>query len=154
MKIRKYENKDLTQIIQLFYDTVHTVNAKDYSSLQLDAWAVKEPDIAAWEKRLHGEFILVAEQNGQIVGFGTLTNTGVIDHLFTHKDHQEKGIAGSILQKLEEEAKRRCLGIVKTEASRTAKPFFEKQGYIVLYSQLKPCRGLTLQNFVMQKILT
>lgn len=35
--IRTFQKKDLDQVLQLFYETVHTVNAKDYNELQLQA---------------------------------------------------------------------------------------------------------------------
>ena len=38
MRIRRYEPDDLSQITALFYDTVHAVNAADYSPEQLDAF--------------------------------------------------------------------------------------------------------------------
>lgn len=31
MRLREYAPEDLKQILKLFYDTVHTVNAADYS---------------------------------------------------------------------------------------------------------------------------
>ncbi len=37
--IRKYRNEDCGQILKLFYDTVHTVNRRDYSEEQVNAWA-------------------------------------------------------------------------------------------------------------------
>lgn len=36
MVIRKYRSSDCKEIIELFYNTVHTVNAKDYPKEQLD----------------------------------------------------------------------------------------------------------------------
>lgn len=36
MVIRKYQPSDCKEIIELFYNTVHTVNAKDYPKEQLD----------------------------------------------------------------------------------------------------------------------
>ena len=36
--IRTFQKEDLDQVLQLFYETVHTVNAKDYNELQLQAW--------------------------------------------------------------------------------------------------------------------
>lgn len=40
MIIRKYVSTDCKQVADLFYETVHSVNAKDYTIEQLDAWAV------------------------------------------------------------------------------------------------------------------
>ena len=48
MTIRAYRSSDLDEILTLFYDTVHTVNAKDYTSAQLDAWADGRADREAW----------------------------------------------------------------------------------------------------------
>ena len=39
MQIRRYTPEDLPQIAELFYNTVHTVNARDYTREQLDVWA-------------------------------------------------------------------------------------------------------------------
>ena len=48
IKIREYTPSDLPEIAQLFYDTVHTVNAADYDDEQLDAWADGSVDVAEW----------------------------------------------------------------------------------------------------------
>ena len=39
MYLRKYQTTDCPQLTQLFFNTVHTVNSKDYTPEQLDAWA-------------------------------------------------------------------------------------------------------------------
>lgn len=36
MIVRKYQSLDCEEMAQLFYDTVHTINRKDYSKEQLD----------------------------------------------------------------------------------------------------------------------
>ena len=36
---------------RLFFHTVHTVNAADYSPEQLDAWAPLIPDAGDWQRR-------------------------------------------------------------------------------------------------------
>jgi len=38
MRIREFQSFDVNQIITLFYKTVHSVNAVDYSIEQLNAW--------------------------------------------------------------------------------------------------------------------
>ena len=73
MKIRRYEPDDLSQITALFYDTVHAVNAADYSPEQLDAWADGAPDRDRWNRSLLAHHSLVAvEGEGLIVGFGDI----------------------------------------------------------------------------------
>lgn len=45
MIIRKYQSLDCEEMAQLFYDTIHTINRKDYSKEQLDVWADGKVDI-------------------------------------------------------------------------------------------------------------
>lgn len=70
MGIRMYQSEDCKETIELFYNTVHFVNAKDYNKAQLDVWAPKEIDISAWDKSLSEHYSVVIEKNGAIVGFG------------------------------------------------------------------------------------
>ena len=37
MNIRMYRSEDCKEIVELFYNTVHSVNSKDYNKAQLDA---------------------------------------------------------------------------------------------------------------------
>lgn len=39
MLIRKYKFSDCKELAELFYNTVHSVNAKDYNERQLNVWA-------------------------------------------------------------------------------------------------------------------
>lgn len=39
MLIREYQSSDCKELAELFYNTVHAVNAKDYTKEQLDVWA-------------------------------------------------------------------------------------------------------------------
>ena len=57
---KNYQN-DGDSVYRLFYDTVHTVNAKDYTEEQLDAWADGKPDAAKWNESLCAHFSLAAE---------------------------------------------------------------------------------------------
>ena len=52
MTIREYRSSDLREIVELFYDTVHTVNARDYTPEQLNAWADGRVDLAEWGRSL------------------------------------------------------------------------------------------------------
>lgn len=52
MELRTYQTADLTQITDLFYNTVHTVNARDYSQARLDVWATGQVDPERWDASL------------------------------------------------------------------------------------------------------
>ena len=71
MIIRPYQPEDCEALARLFYETVHTVNAKDYTEQQLNAWATGAVDLEAWDRSLTAHFTLVAEENGRVWGHGS-----------------------------------------------------------------------------------
>ena len=81
-KIRAYQRSDVREIMQLFWDTVHTVNRADYSEQQLDAWAPKTMAVKQWENSLAVHHSIVVEYNGTIIGFGDIILTGYLGCMF------------------------------------------------------------------------
>lgn len=147
MTLREYRSSDCKEITELFYHTVHTVNAKDYTREQLHVWATGQVDLDKWNQSLQEHYTIVAVENDVLVGFGDIDSTGYLDRLFVHADHQRKGIAVAICDRLEQAVP----GTITTHASITAKPFFEKRGYKVVKEQQVERQGIALTNFVMEK---
>ena len=52
MFVRGYQMSDCKEITELFYNTVHTINAKDYTKEQLDVWATGQADLEKWNQSL------------------------------------------------------------------------------------------------------
>lgn len=152
MLIRKYKPEDCRTLSRLFYHTVHTVNAKDYSQEQLKAWATGEVDLEKWNQSFLGHHTFVAVETTadqeRILGFGDIDDSGYLDRLYVHKDYQGKGIGKALCRELESAVKSKNLS---THASITARPFFEKLGYRVIKKQLVERQGILLCNYVMEK---
>lgn len=145
--LRAYRPEDCGAVTKLFYDTVHTINTRDYSPQQVDAWAPKQPDMDRWNTSLLGHRALVAVGNGGIWGFGDMDETGYLDRLYVHRDHQGQGVGKALCDALESEAP----GDITTHASITARPFFEHRGYRMVKAQTVVCRGVEMTNFIMVK---
>ncbi len=148
MIIRQYEPTDCENLAKLFYHTVHTINAKDYSQEQLNVWATDKIDLEVWNKSLSEHYSVVAVENGIIVGFGDIDKTGYLDRLYVHKDFQRQGIATAICNRLEQAVK---VNKIITHASITAKSFFEQRGFKVIKEQQVERNGIALTNYVMEK---
>lgn len=147
MEIRRYQSSDCKEITELFYNTVHTVNAKDYTKEQLNVWATGKVDLEKWNSSFQKHYSIVAVENNVIVGFGDIDKSGYLDRLFVHTDYQKKGIASAICDELEQFVDEN----ITTHASVTARPFFEKRGYKVVKEQQTERQGLFLKNYVMVK---
>lgn len=148
MIIRKYMSDDCEKLAELFYYTVHTVNAKDYTKEQLNAWADGSVDLEEWNKSLSKHFTVVAVENNKIIGFGDIDKSGYLDRLYVHKDYQKQGIATRICNELE---KAYDVNKIITHASITAKSFFEHRGYKVIKEQQVIKNGIYLTNYIMEK---
>jgi putative acetyltransferase len=151
--IRLYKQEDCGQVVKLFYNTVHTVNRKDYTQQQLNAWAPADLDFERWNKVLSQNYTIIVESEDVIVGFGDIDTTGYFDHLFVHKDFQGQGIAKLITTQIEKYALNTNIRRITVAASITAKPFFENYGYTVVKEQRVERNGQVLTNFLMEKLL-
>ncbi|MEQ3508177.1 GNAT family N-acetyltransferase [Enterococcus cecorum] len=138
MKIRKYNKDDLRQVVQLFFHTVHTSNAKYYSAEQLAVWAPKNPDLEKWQSSLMKNDCLVAVMDNQIIGFGDMDKTGYLDRLYVSPSYQRMGVASQICDLLEERVKRP----ITTHVSITAKPFLKKEAI-----RLLKCNRLSVKEY-------
>ena len=148
MELRRYRTEDVEILAGLFYDTIHTVNLGDYTQAQVDAWACGTVDLERWDRTLTEHLSLVAEEGGQIVGFGDIRADGYLDRLFVHRAFQRRGVATALCDALEAGVSARVL---TTHASITARPFFAGRGYRVVRQQQVERRGVLLTNFVMEK---
>ncbi len=147
MIIRTYRSTDCKELTELFYHTVHRVNAKDYTKEQLDAWATGQVDLKKWDQSLQEHYSIVAVDDNVITGFGDIDKTGYLDRLYVHSDYQGKGVATALCNQLESAVQQNIVAHV----SITARPFFEKRGYQAVREQQVERRGIFLTNFVMIK---
>ena len=150
---RDYRRGDADPICRLFFETVRAVNLGDYSPEQVRAWApaVSGPD--AWHGRMSGRHTLVADEDGEVVGFAELEEDGHLDMLYCRKDAVGRGVGSGLLAAVEERARGLGVGRISTEASITARPFFERHGFAVLRRNTVLREGIGLTNFSMEKAL-
>jgi len=154
-KIRKFIVGDEVEIYKLFYDAVHTINAKDYNEEQLNTWAPKEGDLEKWKESLakNHTFVAIEETTNKIVGFADLEENGYIDRGYINKDYQARGIGLALLKALEKKAIALGMSELHTNASITAKKFLEFKGYKIEKEQTVILNGVKFINYLMRKKL-
>ena len=154
MNVRPYKPEDTAALARLFTETVHSVNAADYSREQLAAWAPDPPDIEHWRRRLGERLVFVAERDSEIIGFATFEPDGHLDYIYAHRRFQRQGVASALFQRMEQEAISRGVTRIFAEASMTARPFFERVGFQMIASQRIKHRGISFINYRMEKFLS
>ena len=152
ISVRPYLPSDADATADIFFRAIREVAARDYSPTQINAWA-RIDDRAQWAIRRSSRPGWIAELACKPVGFTDLVPNGYLDLMFVHPEYQGLGVASILLARVEQEARELRLDRIHTEASITARPFFERRGFRVLKSQQVEKRGEILSNFLMDKTL-
>lgn len=153
IQIRQATLNDLPEITALFRDTIRAVNSRDYSEKQIEVWASGANDLDAWADRIENHYFLVAEINGQLVGFAYLKNGFYLDALFVHKEFQRRTIGSKLLRIMESRAAINGYDTIKSDISITALDFFDSHYYEVEKKQKKTYKGLAFENYIVYKTL-
>lgn len=151
MQIRTAKLEDQDKITSLFRETVLQINSKDYSETQVQTWASRAEHTNKWRDRIRHQYFIIAERGEEMLGFGSINRDGYLDTLFVSKDHQQEGIGTALLDRLLAYAREEGKSEVFTEASLTARPFLEKQGFRTKRPQQKVRDGVVFVNFAMVK---
>lgn len=153
LTIRRGEPGDLPALQQLFVDTVTSVCCHDYNDRQIEAWTSGVENRDRWNDIITSQFLLVASDQQQIVGFCSLANENHVDLLFVHKDYQRRGIANRLYAGIEQQAINLGQKQLSSDVSKTARLFFEKMGFDLITPQTVIRHGIELVNFRMIKDL-
>jgi putative acetyltransferase len=154
MNVRLYQLRDTAGLARLFTATVRSINIAHYSPEQVLAWAPDRPDLVAWHCEFAKLICFVCELDSEILGFISFKPDGKLEHLYVHAHLQRQGVASALFRRLEEEAISRGIHRIFTEASITARPFFERVGFRVIAPQEVKCRGVSFINYQMERLIT
>lgn len=153
MQILPYRAEFEHELWLLFFNTIRTVNARDYSPEQLEVWAPETKDEDRWIERMEGIQPFVCVVDGQIVGYAGIVDDGYVDHFYVHHQWQRKGAGSALMAQLEQVAIEKSYPQMTSDVSLTARPFFESKGFQVVTPQEVVRDSVVLQNFKMRKSL-
>jgi putative acetyltransferase len=151
VQIRRYKPGEERALFEVYYSAIHLTASRDYAAEQIQAWAPKDLDMNLWEKRIRGINPFVAELNGELVGYADLQANGYIDHFFVSGTHARRGIGSLLMKRLLGEAKALGLSELSSDVSRTAQPFYEKFGFVVIEQRRPARRGVIIPNALMKR---
>lgn len=150
VQVRAYEPRDASATWQVFTSAVRGTAVRDYSEAAVRAWAPDDVDQQRWAARRAGAHTFVACDGDRVVGFSDLTDDGLLDMLFVHPDHSGRGVARLLVEAVLRQARLLDVRRVDTHASRTARPAFERFGFVVdRFNAENWLRGQNLPNYDM-----
>ena len=154
MTIRPYQPNDAAAVARIFTESVRSTATRDYSPLQIEAWAPDPPDVEDWRRRLDSEIAFVAEHESEVAGFVTYERDGHMDYLYVGSRFQRQGVAAALCARVEREAAALGVQRIFAEVSINARPFFESIGFRVIAEQAVEFGGVLFNNLRMEKFLS
>ncbi len=130
IKIRRFRKTDLADVRNLIYKTIDICYSDIYCAEAVQFfkdWHHNEKILQnAWEG-----FTIVLEQNGQIVGTGTIVGDEIM-RVFVDPVFQKHGFGKLVMNKLEEKAISLGIKDVKLDASIPSKKFYDLLDYVTV----------------------
>ncbi|MGQ0443849.1 MAG: GNAT family N-acetyltransferase [Beijerinckiaceae bacterium] len=151
--LRPYLPSDLPLLAEIRFAAIEELTVDDYDEAQRRAWASAADDDEAFAQTLERCLTLVALIGDGPVGFIAMQKDGLIDQLYVHPAVARSGVASALVDAIEKLAASRGAATLVTDASDTAKPFFEAQGYQAVHRNTIEIDGHWLGNTRMKKVL-
>jgi putative acetyltransferase len=144
---------DFIAVAQIFHESIHHLAARDYTKEQLETWSGAKRSAEHWRIRTKDLKVKIAWMENTPAGFIGYSHDGHIDLLFTCPSFARRGIARALVLDAESDLLSRKTATAWTEASLTARTFFEAMGYTMVREQTVRCNGVDLNNCRMDKAL-
>lgn len=153
MNLRSFQPGDEPALFRVYFTAIHEIASSDYSPEQIAAWAPADFDMALWAPRVQKLRPFVVELDNEIVGYADVQPNGYIDHFYVSGFHPRQGIGTLLMTRIHEEAVNLGITALTSNVSKTAEPFFARHGFHVVERNFPVCRGVTLENALMRKML-
>ena len=153
IELREFRLGDEASLHAVFESAIHEVAIRDYTQEQVDAWAPRDWNRAAWATRMQGIAPVVAVRDGAIVAYADVQSGGYIDHFFVAAVAGGHGIGGMLMRRIHERAAELAIAVLSSDVSLTAQPFFAHFGFTVVEHRVVDIRGVELRNASMRKQL-
>lgn len=153
--IRNYHSEDAQALANIYFNTIHRINIKHYTQEQVNVWAPESRlEGEGWKKKFLRTNPIVAVVGSKVVGFAEFEPNGHIDCFYCHHEWIGKGVGSALMNEILKRAKNSNIDRIFSEVSITARPFFEKQGFVVLSEQKVVIKDIELTNYKMERKLS
>ena len=151
--LRGFQPGDAPALRAVFESAIHGTARRDYSQLQVDTWAPRGVDPAAWAARMQGIAPFVALVDTTIAGYADVQASGYIDHFYVAETAGGRGVGGALMRRILARADELGLPELTSHVSITAQPFFAHFGFEVVEHRVFDVRGVEMRNAAMRKAL-
>jgi len=153
--VRSFRNEDAERLGEIYRDSVLSLAASEYSDAQRSVWASLALTADDYRQRAGcGRSTWVAvDPGGRIAAYAELESDGHIDQLYCAPEFARRGAGTKLLRVIETAAREHGIRRLFVEVSETARPLFERAGFVWLARRDFEVRGVPIHNHAMEKVL-
>lgn len=154
--IRKAEVADKEKVNRAHVYSIKEICSKDYTPLQIDRWSDLKYSDDIWSNTVLNDccYVLEEKDNSEIHGFCHAKihpdGRGEIVGLYFTSDVVGKGMGREIFLKCLEYLKAHQARVIFLIGTKTAKGFYQKMGFEIIYKKVAQIRGVEIECFYME----
>jgi putative acetyltransferase len=149
--LRPFLPSDARRCIEIFRNSIEELGNEDYDEDQREAWSARADDPAAFAERLSESLTLIANLDGASVGFASLKGLAVLDMLYVDPAFARRGVGTALIDALVRIAQARGAEKLSADASDSARPLFERNGFVAQRRNLVAVGDQWLGNTTMTR---
>jgi putative acetyltransferase len=160
MQVRPARPADARDVLDLHVVSIRAFAPDAYGEAQVEAWATFPDTAPSYPIGEPGEYYVVAERDGEVVGFGHLKEEAdeydteaAIQAVFVHPGSARQRVGSAVLAHLEGFARGRGFEELSSLSSLNAVGFFETAGWERVEERVYRGRGPELTMVVMRRDL-
>jgi putative acetyltransferase len=133
VSVREMLREDARAFLEIHHAAVRGLAARDYPPEVVHAWAplpITDSDVERVRANLEGEYRMVAEIDGRVVGIGVLAaSNNELRACYVAPEVSRNGVASALIRELEQTARKQNLTMLEVDSSVAAEPFYLAHGY-------------------------
>jgi putative acetyltransferase len=149
--LRPFLPADAKRCIEIFRASIRELASEDYDEDQIEAWSARADDAAAFTARLSESLTLIATLDGASVGFASLKGASALDMLYVDPAAARRGVGSALIDALVRIAQARGVEKLSADASDSARPLFERNGFVAQRRNLVAVGDQWLGNTTMTR---
>jgi len=145
---RKAVVEDADAICSVFRSSILELSKESYGDCEREAWS-RHAEPESFHSSIYAGRVTVALVGCTLVGFSVFApETGELASLYVAPEVAGQGIGAALLELVIDTAREHKLDKVTLNASRNAKPFYEKHGFVEVNEIEYELRGGTMMTCV------
>lgn len=151
MNIEKAQVSQAEEISKLRIDSIKKYNSNDHTKEVFD-YLIGRQSPEVLKKKIDTRDFFVVMENNKIIGSVDLDDNE-IKGLYVLSSRIKEGLGAKMLTFIESVAKKNGIKIVNLCATKSAVPFYEKNGYKLIEVKNEMKKGIMMDFHIMQKEL-